>query len=82
MPKLNIGRDRRKLPWYEHLGCVAAMLVGLQSVNSLSGLGILITAGGTLAGIYVAFYLVSALGKRLGERVPAFKSEHVGYFDR
>ena len=82
VPKLNIGKDRRKLPWYEYLSCVAAMLVGLQIISFLSGLGILITAGGALAGAFVAFYLAYELGKRLGGRFPALKSEHVGYFDR
>lgn len=82
VPKFNIGKNRRKLPWYEYLSYFASMVVGLQIVSFLSGLGILITAGGALAGAFVAFYLAYELAQRLSERFPALKSEHVGYFDR
>ncbi|MCY3889880.1 MAG: hypothetical protein OXG50_08275 [bacterium] len=82
VPKLNVGRDRRKLPWYDYLSAFAMMLVGLQLLSLLSGLGILIAAVGALAGGFVALYLAYELGKRLSERFPALKSEHVGFFDR
>jgi len=48
----------------------------------LSGLGIFIAVVGALAGGFVALFLAYELAKRLGERFPVFKSEHVGYFDR
>lgn len=46
------------------------------------GLGVLVTAVGALGGGFVALYLAYELAKRLSERFPALKSEHVGYFDR
>ena len=48
----------------------------------LGGLGILIAVAGALACGFVALFLVYELGKRLGERFSALRSEHVGYFDR
>ena len=82
MPKLNVGRNRRKLPWYEYLGTALGCLVGVQLVGWLGNLGLLIAAIAALAGGYVTFLLAYELAKRLGEWFPALKSEHVGYFDR
>lgn len=80
--KLNVGRNRRKLPWHEYLSTIVGILVGVQVIGLLSDLGLLIAAVGALAGGFAALYLAYELGKRLGERFPALKSEHVGYFDR
>ncbi|MCY3960404.1 MAG: hypothetical protein OXG34_01875 [bacterium] len=82
MVKLNIGKNRKKLPWYDYLGSIAGTFVGLLTLTMLDGLGFLIAAAGALACGFVAVFWACRLGKRLGEWFPALKSEHVGYFDR
>jgi len=79
---LNIGKKRRKLPWYEYLFVVVAGFVGIQISDWLGDLGIFIAAMGSLAGGFAAGYVAYEVSKRLGERFPALKSKHVGYFDR
>ena len=80
---MKIRQQRRKLPWYEYLSGMAGSLVAIQLSGLLGGLGlgILITLVGALGGGFVAFCLAYELAKRLSERFPALKSEHVGYFD-
>ena len=80
--KLNIGRNHRKLPWYEYLSTMVGGFVSILLARLLGGLGILIAVAGALACGFVALFLVYELGKRLGERFSALRSEHVGYFDR
>jgi len=80
--KLNIGKNRRKLPWYEYASSMVGIIVGLQLVELLSGLGVLIVGAGAFAGAMAAFFLAYELAKWLSDRFPALKSEHVGYFDR
>ena len=79
---MNVGRNRRKLPWYEYLGVIAAIFVSMQTLTMLDGLGILIAIAAALVGGYAALFLAYELGKQLGRWFPALGSEHVGYFDR
>ncbi|MCY4036851.1 MAG: hypothetical protein OXF64_05320 [bacterium] len=80
--KLNVGKNRRKLPWYDYLCIVVSIPVSTQISSLLSDLGLLITAVGALAGGLGAGYLAYQLGKRMGNWFPALKSDHVGFFDR
>jgi len=79
---LNIGKKRRKLPWYEYLFVAVVVLVANPLRAWLGDLGIFIAAMGSLAGGFAAGYVAYEVSKRLGERFPALKSKHVGYFDR
>ncbi len=80
--KLNIGRNRKKLPWHDYLWMVVTVVVGGQIIGWVSGAGILLTAVAALAGGFVAGHLARYLALWLGRRFPALKSEHVGFFDR
>ena len=82
---LKIGRSdkkRGKLPWYDYVFGVVAVVAASQIDDWLAGLNVLVVVLGTIAGGFVAGYLVWLVAKWASRRFPALNSEHTSYFDR
>ena len=82
---LKIGRSdkkRRKSPWYDYVFCIVGVVATSQIYDWLAGRNVLVVVLGTIAGGFVAGYLVWFVAKWVSRRFIALNSEHTSYFDR
>ena len=81
MSRLELKKNRRKLPWYEYLFAVVGVLVSTQVRDLMSGQGVLLAFAVAFSVGCTAGYIAYVFGRWLSRRVPALKSDRVGYFD-